>query len=157
MRDNISGRSMIEMVGVLAIMGLLTAGAYALIAYSFGIEKNSRVTDNVMSIVTGIREHFGEYDDFSKLSELDDDTVFGAIHVNRKNPYGGTYEIAVDPSNSRQFIVKINGLNKNECRSLLIKAWTDSVGYNTSNHKESGATGNCSDSGNNVVSITYGE
>lgn len=151
------GRSMIEMVGVLAIMGLLTAGAFALISYGFGVEKNSRVTDNVTSIVTGIREHFGQYDDFSKLSELDNDTIFGAIHVNRQNPYGGTYEVAVDSSNSRQFIVKINGLSKNDCQSLLIKAWVDSVEYNKSNHKDGGATGNCVSPNNNTVSITYGE
>ncbi|MBR5904453.1 MAG: hypothetical protein IKZ49_02860 [Alphaproteobacteria bacterium] len=151
------GRSMIEMVGVLAIMGLLTAGAFALISYGFGVEKNSRVTDNVTAIVTGIREHFGQYDDFSKLAELDNDTIFSAIHVNPKNPYGGTYEVVVDSSNPRQFIVKINGLNKSDCQSLSIKAWVDSVGYNKSNHKDGGATGVCTGQSNNSVFITYGE
>ena len=77
--------------------------------------------------------------------------------MSNKNPYGGTYELSVDNANPRQFVVSINGLSKSDCQGLVTKAWTDSVGYNTSNHKESGATGNCSDSGNNVVSITYGE
>ena len=36
-----SGRSMIEMVGVLAIMGMLTAGAFVLI--SLGINRQKQV------------------------------------------------------------------------------------------------------------------
>ena len=48
-------------------------------------------------------------------------------------------------------------LNKADCEALVTKAWTDSVRYVSSGHKESGATGNCIDGNNNVVSITYGE
>ena len=96
----------------------------------------------------------GDYDDFSNI---DNSTIFAAMSVSNKNPYGGTYELAVDPSNSRQFIVRINGLNKSDCEALVTKAWTDSVGYASSEHKESGATGNCGEGSNNVVSITYGE
>lgn len=151
------GRSMIEMVGVLAIMGLLTAGAFVLMSSALNTEKRSRVTDDVTVIAQGIRGQFGDYDDFSKLAELDNDTIFGAIKFSTKNPYGGTYEVVVDSSNSRQFIVKINGLNKADCQGLITKAWVDSVGYNQSNHKESGATGNCVSPNNNTVSITYGE
>ncbi len=149
-----SGRSMIEMVGVLAIMGIITAGAFMLISTAINTQKRSRVTDDVTAIVSGVRTVLGEYDDFSNL---DNSTIFGVLAMSNKNPYGGTYELSVDNANPRQFVVSINGLSKSDCQGLLTKAWTDSVGYNTSNHKESGATGNCSDSGNNVVSITYGE
>jgi hypothetical protein len=96
----------------------------------------------------------GDYDDFSNI---DNSTIFAAMSVSNKNPYGGTYELVVDPSNSRQFIVRINGLNKSDCEALVTKAWTDSVGYVSSEHKQSGATGNCGEGNNNVVSITYGE
>jgi len=149
-----SGRSMIEMVGVLAIMGMLTATAFALISLGFNRQKQARVTDEVVTIVSGVRGLLGDYDDFSSI---DNSTIFGAISVSNKNPYGGTYELVVDPSNARQFIVRINGLTKADCEALTTKAWTDSVGYVSSNHKESGATGNCADGNNNVVSITYGE
>ena len=149
-----SGRSMIEMVGVLAIMGIITAGAVVLISTAINTQKRSRVTDDVTAIVSGVRTVLGEYDDFSNL---DNSTIFGVLAMSNKNPYGGTYELSVDNANPRQFVVSINGLTKSDCQGLITKAWTDSVGYNTSNHKESGATGNCSDSGNNVVSITYGE
>jgi hypothetical protein len=145
---------MIEMVGVLAIMGMLTATAFYLISLGINRQKQARVMDDVTIMVTGVRELLGDYDDFS---HIDNSTIFAAMSVSNKNPYGGTYELAVDPSNYRQFIIRINGLDKSDCEALVTKAWTDSVGYVSSNHKEGGATGNCMDGGNNVVSITYGE
>lgn len=149
-----SGRSMIEMVGVLAIMGMLTATAFALISLGINRQKQSRVTDDVVTIVSGVRSLLGDYDDFS---HIDNSSIFGAMSVSNKNPYGGTYELSVNASNTRQFIVKINGLSKSDCEALVTKAWTDSVGYIASEHKESGATGNCVDGNSNVVSIIYGE
>lgn len=149
-----SGRSMIEMVGVLAIMGMLTAGAFVLISLGINRQKQARVMDDVVTIVSGVRGLLGDYDDFSNINNS---TIFGAMSVSNQNPYGGTYELAVNPSNTRQFIVRINGLNKTDCEALVTKAWTDSVGYISSGHKESGATGNCVDGNTNVVSIIYGE
>lgn len=149
-----SGRSMIEMVGVLAIMGMLTATAFALISLGISRQKQSRVTDDVVTIVSGVRSLLVDYDDFSNI---DNSTIFAAMSMSDKNPYGGTYELTVNPYNKRQFIVKINGLSKSDCEALLTKAWTDSVGYISSEHKEGGATGNCADGDKNVVSIVYGE
>lgn len=149
-----SGRSMIEMVGVLAIMGMLTAAAFALISLGINRQKQSRVTDDVVTIVSGVRTLLGDYDDFSNI---DNSTIFAAMSVSNKNPYGGTYELSVNAANSRQFIVSINGLSKADCEALITKAWTDSIGYISSDHKESGAIGNCVDGNANVVSIIYGE
>lgn len=149
-----SGRSMIEMVGVLAIMGMLTAAAFALISLGINRQKQSRVTDDVVTIVSGVRTLLGDYDDFSNI---DNSTIFAAMSVNNKNPYGGTYELSVNRANPRQFIVSINGLSKSDCEALVTKAWTDSIGYISSDHKESGASGNCVEGNANVISITYGE
>ena len=78
--------------------------------------------------------------------------------MSSKNPYGGTYELSVDPANSRQFIVSINGLARGDCEYFITKAWSDSVGYLTSDGKHGGATGNCRlEDGKNMVKITYGE
>ena len=149
-----SGRSMIEMVGVLAIMGMLTATAFALVSLGINRQKQARVADDVVSIVSGVRGLMVDYDDFSNI---DNATIFDAMSVSNKNPYGGTYELAVNPANTRQFIVSIKGLSKSDCEALITKAWTDSIGYISSDHKESGATGKCVDGTENVVSITYGE
>lgn len=150
-----SGRSMIEMLGVLAIMGIITVGAIGLISTAMRTQKRSTVNDEVLQIVTGVRQLLGEYDDFSSI---DNSTIFGAIGVKNKNPYGGAYTLSVNPANSRQFIVGITGLSKSDCEYLKTKAWSDSVGYQMSDGKQSGATGECGkDNGNNSVQIIYGD
>ena len=102
-----------------------------------------------------MRQLLGEYDDFSHINNA---TIFGAIGMSDKNPYGGKYELYVDPANSRQFIVAINGLSESDCKYFTTKAWSDSVGYQMSGGKNGGATGNCSDVvSKNAVYITYGE
>lgn len=150
-----SGRSMIEMLGVLAIMGVITVGAIGMISTAMRTQKRNTVNEEVLQIVTGVRQLLGEYDDFSNINNT---TIFGAIGMSSKNTYGGTYELSVDPSNNRQFIVAINGLSKSDCEYFLTKAWSDSVGYLSSDGKQGGATGNCqSEMGQNTVKIVYGE
>lgn len=150
-----SGRSMIEMLGVLAIMGVLTVGAISMISTAMRTQKRNTVNEEVLQIVTGVRQLLGEYDDFSNINNA---TIFGAIGISPKNTYGGTYELAVDPANSRQFIVSITGLSDTDCEYFATKAWSDSVGYMTSDGKQSGATGSCNlGNGQNIVKITYGE
>ena len=143
-----SGRSMIEMLGVLAIMGVITVGAIGMISTAMRTQKLTAVNDEVVQMVTMVRNIHGEYDDFSTMNGT---TIFGAIGMSNKNPYGGTYELSVDPSDPRQFIVTINGLGQSECESLVAKAWSDSVGYQMSGGKSGGANGT------NSVQITYGE
>ncbi len=150
-----SGRSMIEMLGVLAIMGVITVGAIGMISTAMRTQKRSAVNDDVIQIVTGVRQLLGEFDDYSHINNA---TIFGAIGMNAKNPYGGTYELNVDPANSRQFIVSINGLSESDCKYFVTKAWSDSIGYQMSNGADGGATGSCTDgNGRNTVYITYGE
>ena len=150
-----SGRSMIEMLGVLAIMGVITVGAIGMISTAMRTQKRNAVNEEVLQLVTGVRQLLGEYDDFSNINNA---TIFGAIGMSNKNTYGGTYELAVDPSNSRQFIVSIKGLSNTDCEYFVIKAWPDSVGYQNSDGKQGGAVGSCNlGNGNNIVKITYGE
>ncbi len=120
-----SGRSMIEMLGVLAIMGVITVGAIGMISTATRTQKRNAVNDEVIQITTGVRQLLGEYDDFSNINNA---TIFGAIGMSAKNPYGGTYELSVNPSNPRQFIVSITGLSTNDCQYFVTKAWSDSVG-----------------------------
>ena len=143
------------MLGVLAIMGVITVGAIGMISTAMRTQKRSAVNDDVIQIVTGVRQLLGEFDDYSHINNA---TIFGAIGMNAKNPYGGTYELNVDPANSRQFIVSINGLSESDCKYFVTKAWSDSIGYQMSNGADGGATGSCTDgNGRNTVYITYGE
>jgi hypothetical protein len=150
-----SGRSMIEMLGVLAIMGAITVGAIAMISTAMRTQKLTTVNDQVVQMVTMVRNIHGEYDDFSSMNGT---TIFGAIGMSNKNPYGGSYSLSVDPSNARQFVVTIDGLGQSECKSLVAKAWSDSIGYRLSDGKQGGATGSCNaENGKNSVQIVFGE
>ncbi len=151
-----SGRSMIEMLGVLLIMGVITIGAVGMISTAMRTQKRTTVNDNIIQIVTGVRQLLGEYDDYS---HIDNNRIFRAIGMSNKTPYaGGTYRLSVDPSNSNRFIVSIDGLSKSDCEYFVTKAWSDSVGYQMSDGKQSGAVGNCDSSvGNNTVQITFGD
>ena len=151
-----SGRSMIEMLGVLAIMGVITVGAITMISAAMRNQKRTTVQDEVAQIVTGVRTLLCEYDDFSNL---DNSTVFAAIGMSPKNPYGGNYELLVNPANPRQFILTIGGLNYADCEFFKQKAWSDSVGYQMSDGKQGGATADpddCNaDNGRNRVMLMF--
>ena len=150
-----SGRSMIEMMGVLAIMGVITVGAIAAISSAMKMQKRNEVNDEVLQMVTQVRQMFTEYDDYSNINNA---TIFGAIGMTNKIPYGGTYEIAVNPSNTRQFVVSITGLSQSDCEYFVTKGWDGSVGYELSGRTQSGASSDCNaNNGENVVQITYGE
>ncbi|MCL1891696.1 MAG: hypothetical protein FWF97_00150 [Alphaproteobacteria bacterium] len=156
--DSESGRSMIEMLGVLAIMGVITVGAITMITAAMRSQKRTALQDEVAQIVTGVRTILGEYDDFSNL---DNGTIFAAIGMSDKNPYGGKYLLSVNPSDLRQFILTIDGLNPSDCEYFRVKAWSDSVGYQASNGRSGGATAIPNDckgpAGQNAVHIVYGE
>ncbi len=148
-----SGRSMIEMLGVLAIMGVITIGAIGMISTAMRSQKRTTVNDEVIQMVTQVRTLLGGYDDFSGL---DNSAIFGAIGMSNKNPYGGEYQLNPNASNPRQFVVSITGLPKSDCEYFKTMAWTGSVG--NSLNGTSGATGDCAnENGGNVVHITYGE
>lgn len=150
-----SGRSMIEMLGVLAIMGVITAGAAVAINRAMGTQRHMQVDEDIAYITSNVRELHRDFDSFESLNNA---ILFDAINISNKNPYGGTYEVNVDPSNSRQFIVSINGLSEGDCKYFVAKGWRDSIGYQMSGGTNGGASGNCNDSnGKNTVYITYGE
>lgn len=146
---------MIEMLGVLAIMGLITVGAIRMVSVAMKSSKRSVVSDEVIQMVSGVRTLLAEYDGFDGINN---DTIFNVIGISPKNSFGGIYRLSVDPNNSKQFIVSIEGLSKSDCDYFMSKAWTGSVEFESSGGKLSGATGNCIyDSNKNTVQIKYGK
>jgi type II secretory pathway pseudopilin PulG len=149
---------MIEMLGVLAVMGVLTVAAFEMIGLALRSQKRTRVMDEVAVIAADVRGLFGQYDDFSAV---DNNTTFAAIGISNKNPYGGRYELAAASADKRQFTVSITGLGASDCEYFKTKAWSDSAGFRASNGRQSGAASipsDCgADNGKNTVRITYGE
>jgi type II secretory pathway pseudopilin PulG len=152
-----SGRSMVEMLGVLAIMGVITVAAVAMISTAMRNQKRNATSDEATQIAIGVRMLLGEYNDFSGINPR---TIFGALGVSDRNPYGGKYLLAPD-TDPHNFVLTIDGLNKSDCQFFATRAWTESVGYRASDGRNGGAVAvpaDCSGSdGTNIVKITYGE
>ena len=146
LKNHESGRSMIEIVGVLAVMGLITAGAFVLIRSGGATQKRSRAMDDVAVIAENIRGLYAESDDFSELTEVDSEgtALIDALYLNTTTPFGQdtTYSV-VKNSNPANFTVKLKGLDSKDCSALAAATWPGS---------EDGAECN-----NGVVSVTFGK
>lgn len=113
-----SGRSMIEMVGVLAVMGLITAGAFVLITSAMRSQKISRVDDDVSAIVAGTRLLYNSQENFAGLNNA----AIEALGFSGTNPFGGNYYVTVNSDNT-MFDVYIDGLSASECNTLKSRTW----------------------------------
>ena len=128
MKNNQTGRSMVEMLGVLAIIGVLSAGGLAGYSKAMFKHKLNSTMEQITMLVTNIRTHFGTQKNYAALSETNlinlgvVPAVMGNTSGNLKNPFKGSVTIAkaqarngVDNSG---FTVQYSGLPKEACIAL---------------------------------------
>ena len=134
-----SGRSMIEMLGVLAIIGVLSVGGIA--GYSKAMEKwkinktieqVEEITQNILTLYANQKTFdFSMGDDLN----LDDLKTLGIIPANLKqgrndsmfiNPLGGSSYIFGDPD---FFEIRVTGISKEACVALSTHNWNFSSPY----------------------------
>ena len=136
--DNIieqSGRSMIEMLGVLAIVGVLSVGGIA--GYSKAMEKFkiNKTADQISQIVTNIRTLYAQQTTYAGLNtataiqmgvtpdELGSDTTL-------TNAFAGSIDIYASPKTSTSsndaFGILVCGISKEACVSLATMDWGSS-------------------------------
>ena len=151
-----SGRSMIEMVGVLAVMGLITAGAFVLITSAMKSQKISRVDDDVSAIAAGVRLMYNSAENFTGITN----DVVGALGFSGNNPYGGSYYVS---GTGTTFYVYIGGLSSSDCKALTGRKFpgggdtvTGGTGVQVSGAGVASLQGtSCPASGTGAVRITY--
>lgn len=158
-----SGRSMIEMVGVLAVMGLITAGAFVLISSAMSSQRISRVDDDVSALVQGVRMLYNTNNNFYGLTD-DAKKVLGFENV--KNPFGGTYTLSTPDltedvaAKDAKFTIVIDNLGKTNAGVLQARKWpgggSAECGTVSTNNNTTTFTGAACDSAN-AISITYGK
>lgn len=133
-----SGRSMVEMVGVLAVMGLITAGAFVLISSGLSSQKRGQVADEIDVIAANARSMSAQATDRAKpyksLPEYcvrngsADDTAKGlaeALLGSSISAYGtGTYYTVCQASAAAKFSVALIGLADGECKALAARAYS---------------------------------
>ncbi len=137
---NQSGRSMIEMLGVLAIIGVLSVGGIA--GYSKAMTKNkiNKVVDNVSMIVTNIRTLYAQQTDYANLdnnSAVQMGAVPNEMIGNGNDAYrqriishaflGNVFIRGAKSGNSgfpdKAFVINLNGLPKEACMALATYDW----------------------------------
>ena len=148
MKTNETGRSMIEMLGVLAIIGVLSVGGIAGYSKAMNKFKTNKVADNVSMIVTNIRTLYAQQNNYAGLNnttaiqmgvvpdELGTDATTGTL----TNAFLGSVNIgtatvtSLDAGTSganRGFFLTMNGLTKEACVTLAANDWGSgySAGY----------------------------
>ena len=151
MRENISGRSMIEMLAVLVLVGLVGIGA--LHAYTKAMERyhiNATIND-ITQIVTNTRYAFGQLDsrgygsmDFNVKSMQDKNYTNRKVadklgifpeHIRRNdylNSYNGKIQYFPDGmyknDDGKAFLVEFYGIPREACIEIVTKDWNSNLG-----------------------------
>jgi type II secretory pathway pseudopilin PulG len=128
-----SGRSMIEMLGVLAIVGVLSVGGISGYSTAMNKHKNNKIMDHTYSIIANINNlkmKKGNVKGLTtetaiKLKVVPEDLV-NSDNKTLKHAYNGAIEIAVKEDNGkkpRNYLVSIKSLPKQACVDLASKDW----------------------------------
>lgn len=142
------GRSMIEMLGVLAIVGVLSVSGIAGYSKAMTKFKVNKTIQQMAYIVSNIRTIFANertYDgleysgDIDKAQRLLDLGIITAemftnqaingnddMWTNMINPFNGGIWINVNTPGEieKKFVISYGGLNSEVCRELAVKDWT---------------------------------
>ena len=81
MKNNEQGRSMVEMLGVLAIIGVLSIGGIAGYSKAMNKYKVNKVTDQVTQIVAGTRALFAGHRTYAALGSSNNVTLITKAHL----------------------------------------------------------------------------
>ena len=151
MRENVSGRSMIEMLGVLAIIGVLSSAG--LVAYSKAMDKYrvNSIINSVNVIVNNTRRVFGYLDSRGYASlDFQVKSMSDTNYTNRKvadkvglfpesialndykNVYGGNIQFFVDgmykADDGKAFVLEFYSIPREACIELVTQNWNANLG-----------------------------
>ena len=140
-KTNESGRSMIEMLGVLAIIGVLSVGGIAGYSKAMNKFKTNKVADNVSMLIANIKTMYAQQNSFNGLTNttavfmglVPDELVVDAAKGTLSNAYNGGVEINAsssvgvtagsDKDDALSFNIVFNGLSKEACITLATNDW----------------------------------
>ena len=137
MKYNENGRSMVEMLGVLAIIGVLSVGGIAGYSKAMNKYKINKTTDQVSMLVANIRTLFssqGNYDDLDnaqakKFGVVPNDMYTSVSGNDITNAFGGDVTIAAakartgDTDENEAFIIEYAGLSSEACVTVATGDW----------------------------------
>ena len=137
-KTNESGRSMIEMLGVLAIIGVLSVGGIAGYSKAMNKFKTNKVADNVSMLVANIKTMYAQQNTYKDLTSAvavtlgvvpdelvvkDDNGNFSRL----SNSFNGAVDIHAAESTSdgdnRAFVITFSNLSREACITLATNDW----------------------------------
>lgn len=127
-----AGRSMIEMLGVLAIIGVLSVGGIAGYSKAMNKFKTNKVADNVSMLVANIKTLYAqqkEYTDLSNANAVSMGVVPDELGTTADltNAFNGTVVISEASSTTntdkKAFTLTFNGLSREACITLATNDW----------------------------------
>lgn len=144
-----SGRSLIEMLGVLALGGIIVAGAFSMYQTISERQKRFIASETLSDIVTKTRTLL-QYSGYTPVS-VDFLIKSGAIQ-NAKAPIGGPDWSITSSIDGTEFSINLNGLSYSECTYFATKKldWATRVFVNG---YESASAPYCLKTGDNKISF----
>ena len=126
-----SGRSMVEMLGVLAIIGVLSVGGISGYSKAMAKYRTNRTIDQVSMLITNIRTLYANQNNYSGLDsaagvletfELVSQDMIGAADNTYINPFGGAVTVKAD-TDPTSFTITYEGIDKQACISIVTADW----------------------------------
>lgn len=121
MKKTQSGRSMVEMLGVLAIIGVLSVGGLA--GYSMGMSRYrvNRTISDVQLLLTNVRTLYANQSTYNGLT-ADSLVTMGILTSEKQNLFGGAIDVKADTDKSR-FTVEYKKIPAKSCSSIMSSDW----------------------------------
>lgn len=132
-----TGRSMVEIIGVLAIVGVLSVGGIAGYVTASRNLRINNLKDEVSTLVANVRSMFFSAENYGSVNDI---TLINAglvptwmidadrLHIHNKNRGSVTIAPAdYEYKKNGAFILIFNGLNPIACRELAISDWGSDV------------------------------
>ena len=133
-----SGRSMIEMLGVLAIIGVLSVGGIAGYSKAMNKFKTNKIADNVSMLVANIKTLYAQQNTYDGL-ENETAVSMGVVpdelvvkdsqgkYDHLTNAFNGTVDIHVSGSteatDKKAFVLAFSGISREACITLATNDW----------------------------------
>ena len=137
-----AGRSMIEMLGVLAIIGVLSVGGIAGYSKAMNKFKTNKIADNVSMLVANIKTLYAQQNTYDGLDNetavsmgvVPDELVQktykqdGTLDATKlMNAFNGDVDIHVsgstDATDKKAFVLAFSGISREACITLATNDW----------------------------------
>lgn len=125
-----SGRSMIEMLGVLAIIGVLSVGGISGYSKAMAKYKINQCLDQISNLIINIRSTFANQTDFTGATTANvialgiaTGDMLNAQGNALVNPFNGAINVQPTAAGATSFQISYAGLDTSACQNIALADW----------------------------------